>query len=388
MNAVTRSAALLALLAACGQDPPPPPEPLPVSALSAGPVEWNAKKLAVGTVAAVAELGDDTLVLSSQGALVFTGGVLLSSDATVRAWRQAAVIPAGDLSGDWMAGVDGAGAVRRLRDRSAMESVSDRYGLKGVKVRDVVSLGAGRVAFALEPAGLAVADGERVLRYDGDYAGLAGGGGKAASLVEGGVRVLDPASGAARTYPLPGAAALAFDASGKLLAAAGSALYAEDGDALRSIYEAGAPITALAAAGASVWLAVGDTLAIVDEAGLRRGAPGLLPAGAALRGSPSGDVWALASGKLLRYAEASAAGEDEEQWKKTVLPVFSRLCSLCHLPRGSSGIDLSTYKAWASRRALMTQRVLQGKPTPMPPAGAGALTAAERDALTAWLSKQ
>jgi mono/diheme cytochrome c family protein len=73
-------------------------------------------------------------------------------------------------------------------------------------------------------------------------------------------------------------------------------------------------------------------------------------------------------------------------WQKTVLPTFTRLCSLCHLPGGTSGIDLSTYPTWASRRALINQRVLVGKPTPMPPSGAGKLTADEQAALQAWVA--
>ena len=178
-----RGAAVLfsaaALLAACGDDVVSPV--LPVSALAAGEVEWNAKGLAVGKVAAVAELGDDTLVLSDQGALVFTGGVLLSSDAITKRWRQAAVIPAGDLAGEWLTAVDGAGALRRLRNRSTMETISDRYGLGGSPVRELAPLGGGRVAFALEQGGLAVADGQTVKRYDGEFRGLAGGGGRAST---------------------------------------------------------------------------------------------------------------------------------------------------------------------------------------------------------------
>jgi len=119
---------------------------------------------------------------------------------------------------------------------------------------------------------------------------------------------------------------------------------------------------------------------------MRRSPPGKAPAGGKLFGSPTGDLWVLNNGALTRIAEVSPGGMDQDQWKQTVLPLFTRLCSLCHLPGGSSGIDLSTYSAWTARRALVGQRVLVGKPTPMPPAGAGTLTSDDRAALQAWVN--
>lgn len=96
----------------------------------------------------------------------------------------------------------------------------------------------------------------------------------------------------------------------------------------------------------------------------------------------------LQGGALQRFGEEPTGGADQLLWQKTVLPIFTRLCSLCHLPGGTSGIDLSTYPHWVSRRALINQRVIVGKPSPMPPAGAGQLTADELAALMAWVASQ
>src|SRR5690606_15190857 len=104
----------------CGEPPLPG---LMEQPLALHEVAWNPKGAPVGKVADVAELDDDTLILSDQGALVFTGGVLLASDAAVRDFRAAAVLPAGDKTGKWLVTLDKDGGMRRLRSRSSLEEI-------------------------------------------------------------------------------------------------------------------------------------------------------------------------------------------------------------------------------------------------------------------------
>lgn len=383
--------ALAALLAACGDNSGGGGDGVMLRSgtLALQPVAWNVNKIATGKVAGVAEVYDDLALFSDQGVQVFSSGVLFASDAAVKSWRGAAVVPAGDLSGDWAMGVAGDGRVLRLRNRSVMEDVSARYGLVGTAIREVTALGSGMVAFAYDK-GLAVANGVDVTRYDGAFTALAGGGGSVAAVDGEKLRVFAPRDGASRVYALPGLVGAAFDPGGKLVAATASQIYLEVGGELRARYAADQPIRGLVGTASGVWLMMGDSLALLRGDEVRRGPAGALTgaaagAGARLLASPSGDAWVLADGTLSRFAEDDGAGQDKELWRKNVLPMFGRLCAVCHLPGGSAGIDMSTYDTWTSRRAVVQQRVVVGKPTPMPPAGAGALTAAETAALKEWL---
>jgi hypothetical protein len=382
--------ALCAALCACGDQEPLPPPVLMETPLKIQPVEWNGKQVAVGKVAAVAELYDDTVVFSDQGALIFTSGLLIGSDAAVTAWKGATVIPAGDLSGEWLAAIDGMGRVRRLRNRSIMEDVSDRYGLKDVPVEEVAALGGRLVGFVLRDS-VAVADTDTVTRYPVSLRGVSASGGRAAAVVGDVVRVFDTATRLPREYPVKGAVAVAFDNMDRLIVASPDTLYRENAEGTLErihVITDGPPFRALVRAGLSLWAAIGDSLALLSDRELRRTTGGVLPADMRLLGSPSGDLWLLSGGALSRIAEDGGGGADQDRWKKTVLPIFTRLCSLCHLPGGSAGIDLSTYKSWADRRALMDLRVVQGKPSPMPPAGAGMLTPDEMEALKAWIANK
>lgn len=378
----------------------------------AGPVQiqnlsWNAKSIPVGAVAAAADLYDDNVIFSDLGALVFTSGVLLATDANYKGWQSAAVIPAGDLSGQWLVGVDDGGRVLRLKNRSALEDVSDRYGLVGKRTREAVSLGKDSLtAFALDGE-VAIADGQKVSRYSLDLTGLTGAGGRLAGLTaDGAVRVLDRSQPERPPleYRLPNEkpVAVALDATARLLIATENRLYAESqgpGSDLTLLLDVSASpdlegtgenshIQSLLASGVAVYLAVDRLVIEIVGDQLRRSQPGLVPSDAKLLPASSGQFYALSpsQGALLRLGVEAQGGPSELEWQRSVLPIFSRLCSLCHLPGGSASIDLSTFQSWDTRRMLMDQRVLQGKPSPMPPAGAGTLTAEEQAALRAWLA--
>jgi mono/diheme cytochrome c family protein len=68
--------------------------------------------------------------------------------------------------------------------------------------------------------------------------------------------------------------------------------------------------------------------------------------------------------------------------------VFTRVCSQCHLPGGSAGIDLSFYGAWVERRAQIGKSVVDRAQPVMPPSGAPQLTDAEIAAVKAWVEGQ
>jgi mono/diheme cytochrome c family protein len=137
----------------------------------------------------------------------------------------------------------------------------------------------------------------------------------------------------------------------------------------------------------SVWLALGGTLAVVCGEQVLRGTSAGLPPGARLAGSPSGDVWTMSEDELQRVGDPAGTGADAVSWRKQLLPIFDRLCQACHLPAGSAHIDLSTYSAWAARRAAVGKRVVERTPSPMPPAGSGMLTAEELEAVRVWAAR-
>lgn len=383
----------LLLLAPLGSQPgcePPPPPTLPAGeGFRLTELGWNSKNLDFGRIAAVAELYDDTLILADSGAVVLTSGVPLATDATVKSWSRAAVLPAADLSGSWAVAIDGNGALRRLKNRSVMEDVSDRYGLAGTRVSELAALGSGGAAFSLGSE-LAIADGNTVTRMDGALGLLTGFQGRAAGVLGDKLRVVDTKAQVARDFALGAPTGVVFDEGGKLLVSTADALYQEsDTGALQKIHASAAePIRGMTRAGTSVWLRLGDSLALLQDGALRRAEASdpnaMLPGDAQLFGSASGDLWTLSDGKLRLLAEDSGGGADQDLWRRNAQPIFARLCATCHLPGGSSGINLSTYATWAARRAYIAQRVLQGRPSPMPPAGAGTLTEEERAALQVW----
>lgn len=378
------SALALALATGCGEAQLPAGDSFKLSELA-----WNSKNVDFGPISGVTEIYDDTLVLSGSGAVVLTSGVQLALDARVKSWGAVSVLPAADLSGSWAVAIDDKGSLRRLKNRSVMEDISDRYGLVGVPVRELAPMGQQGAVFALDGQ-LAVADGQTVTRYDGAYTQVAGATDRVAGIADGKVRLLDAKNKTTQDLEVGTPTALLFDENDKLVVATSDALYRESSDgAMQKIHSSkDAPIRGLVRAGTSMWMVLGDSLALVQDGKLRRAAEddvnAVIPADAKLFGSSSGDLWTVSSGKLRLLAEDSGGGADQDLWRRNVQPIFSRLCATCHLPGGSSGIDLSTYALWAARRSRMVVRVLDGKPTPMPPAGAGTLTAEERVALKAW----
>lgn len=350
-----------------------------------------------GKVAAVAESGDDVAVFSDTGLFLWSSGSTAGSDSSVRTWQAAAAVPALGFPGQWLLGVDDGGRVYRLHSGAAfsLEDVTARYVLTDKPVREVAALGNGQVVFALADK-LALTDGQNLKLFDLSLRHIVGGPTRLAAYDETGVSLWDPQSGALRQFAQPGVIGVAFAPDGTLWAATAQRLFTEskgeNRTALVPIHEFTPPqaVTSLAGAARGIWVGLGDTLALVrDGQLLLPEASPMLPADTRLIGSASGDVWTVASGAgtLGRYGEASGGGADLTIWRQQLVPIFNRLCQACHLPGGSARIDLSTYSSWAHLRTAISVRVVERKPTPMPPLSVGMLKPEELAAVQAWVGR-
>lgn len=341
-------------------------------------VQWNVSNTDTGHVSSVAEIADDVVVFGDKGALVFAGGALAMADMTVTAWQPVATsIPAADGTGTWLVAVSAAGRVLRLRGRTAMEDVSDRYGLLQSNVTGVAS-GGGQFAVFSSDAGIAISDGVTVHMLDGALSGLAASQHRAAGITpDGRVRVIDLQTRTATEYDANHPIAVAFDAAGMLWVETAHELYSELKGALEPVYQDHNVLHGLAFGGGRLWFASGTDLGFATKDAVMRG-PANVPADATLFASATGDVWVVSQGALSRYGVPVSG--DEASWRKSVLPVYARVCSQCHGPGGSSGIDLSTYTSWAARRQDIYSRVFVAKTMPQNQT----LTADDAAALSAW----
>jgi mono/diheme cytochrome c family protein len=377
--------AAAALMGCGGEDAPAGIVEVLAQPFTVRPVDWNPTAVNVGEVAAVAEIGGILAVLGNNGASVFSGGVLTATDASVKGWTGASVIPAADGNGTWIAGVDLGGRVLRLRGGMYFEPVSDLYGLEDEAVLHVSALGKSTVAFAMSGE-LAVTDGVTVTRYDvATYTGLAGANGRAATAGGGEARIFEAASASEITHLVPGAEQAVFDAAGRLVVRTADAIYAEDaqgGMGLRYKAKVGA-LRELAASDVRVWAIEGTELLSVEVNSVLRTEGAGVSATARLVGSPSGDVWSLDGGALSRFAAETGDSEDRGIWEKDVQPVYLASCTPCHEPGGQAGTDLSTYGAWVARREVIKERVVTAKT--MPPTGIE-FTEDERAAIEGWIA--
>lgn len=355
---------LASALAACGSDVPPTVTPAEAGSFSVNAVQWNVDGSEPGQVTAVAETGGNVAVFSDKGALVFAGGALATSDATVTSWQRAATtITAPDSLESWVVASGADGHLYRLRALRTLEDVSDRFGLLDAKIVSIAAGSSPWIVFGLED-GIAVSNGKNVIRYDGALTGLSAFGSRAAGILgNGSVRVIDLATMKAVDYKVPGAKATAFDAKGDVWVETEHELFKEGTSALDAAYRDDALVLhGLTFGGGNLWFGAGTELGMVSSDGKVSLAKADIPADAVLYGSPSGDVWTLSAGTLARYGVPLTG--DEADWRTNVLPVYARVCSQCHAPGGSSNIDLSTYDSWAQRRQVIYQRVNVAKNMP------------------------
>jgi hypothetical protein len=348
-----------------------------VAPLTVVQVDWNPGKADVGKVAAVADAGGEIAVFGDRGASSFVGSAFVANDASIRSWRAATTIPAPDGNGSWLVAVDGEGKLHRLRGRSVLEDISGRWGLSQTKVVDVASMGLGRVVFALGTEA-AIADGDRVARYDLPFTAVAGGAGRGIGLASGHLRAFRPTHESDDTWSLEGARFVAMSGEGRMFAANDRAVYAEDAaGTLRRVFTAKAEIHGLCASDGRTWFADGSELGVIESDRVAVTSGAKIDPTAHLSASPTGDVWTLANGTLTRYGTVRAAS----LWDQIIAGIHARVCAGCHGPNGSAGVDLSTAARWDGKRAAIEKRVLEEKS--MPPPGTPIIDA-DRAAIAAW----
>jgi len=375
-----RAVTLAIALGGCSGTGPKASWPVSPIPLAIGEVAWNPSHFDVGTVSAVTEDGDDFIVFSSKGASVFSSGAIAAVDPSVVDWRSASLLPAAGASGTWPSGVDAKGRVYRLRARSTLEDISDRYGLASEAVRAALPLGGSWIAFVLETS-IAVADGAMVVRYDLEGTRGASGAAKRVAVLGTGGRVLvlafEPPT--LTTFTVPGALATAIDSGGHVLVQTADTIQEQGESGPSLVYRAAGPdLHGLATSGNRVWFGEGTKLGTLERHGVALGPAGEIAPGASLLASPSGAIWTLSGGKLARH-EIAATG-DEGVWQSTVRPIYAHVCSACHNRGGTAGIDFSTYDAWAARRSRIYDRVVVQKDMPQ----GGTLPDADIGAIGAW----
>jgi hypothetical protein len=385
MNGVRNAACCLLLaLGACGAQTS---SDKPSWSMAKAPLElqtqdWNPTHTELGRIVAVAEAGDGTLLFGDQGVTLVAGGAVAANDASVNHWQSAGQISAADGSGVWAVGIDADGKLYRWRAGTSLENISDRYGLLSDAVLSVAAMKGPYVAFALKDA-VAVADGAHVTRFDVPTGrSLAAQAQRVAAVAsDGSVRVLDAATHTLSTLALDDAGSSAF-LQGQLLVQTPSALYAEHAGELTLLHRATSPLHGMVVSGERLWFVQGRELCTVDKAEIACAAADGVSGNSTLFGSVSGDVWVLTDGHLARYG--LPAQGDEAVWRTNAFSVYARVCSSCHAPAGSSGIDLSTYQRWHDKRDMIYKRVIMDRT--MPPDRA--LSDDDRKTLEAWAQPQ
>jgi cytochrome c5 len=270
--------------------------------------------------------------------------------------------------------------VHRVRARSTLEDVSDRYGLSDDAVQMAFALGGSLVAFVLDQS-IAMADGKTVERYAVEAtSGASGGVKRVAALGAGGrVVVLDVEPETLTIFSVPSAMATAIDAEGHVFVQTAQSIHElrQDGPAL--VYRStSANLHGFVTCGGRVWFGEGTKLGALEARKVGISASDVISAEASLLTSPSGALWTISAGKLSRF-EVPATG-DEGVWQTTVRPIYAHTCSACHKRGGTANIDLSTYAAWAERRSRIYDRVVVRKDMPQ----GGTLADADIEAIRAW----
>jgi len=387
---------LSSLAMACGGAPAAYGKKVAVSELAVRKVAFNASGAPLGNVRAVAETGDLVCVFADDGATVFVSQAPVATDRSVTGWKSAAVVAPSSASPQ-VIGVDSQGKVHVLRGQRSFDDVSDRFGLGGKPVHAVTALANGGVLFA-SPTGVVFADNGRVTSFLSPHlTELAPHGSGFLGREDGGVYLFDLPSHGGRKFPLPGVTHVASTSKGDVVVTTKNALYQMDADgALSLLYAAdGDTLHGLAASGDTIWFADGEELGALDQGHVRETSGIKIPKDAELSSSPKGDVWVMGGGALTRYAASLApvapgptptgpgpsAPPAADPWRDSLSAVFARNCSSCHLPSGSSGVNLSSFDRWQAEKKDIHERVVVKHD--MPPQG-HVLSDADREAIRAY----
>jgi mono/diheme cytochrome c family protein len=356
-----------------------------VGPLSVHEVAWNPTQAAVGQVRAVAEASGVTSVFADTGVTILSAGAVVAVDRSGTDWVDAAVIPGADGSPRWIVGLSRDGRLYRLKNNSAFEDVSARYGLEDERVRAITPLGDGRVGFLLTQQ-IAIADGNQVQFFRApQFTNLLGGAGYYAGLEGTGLFLSDDRGAQARRYVLPGLTHAALGADAQFYASTPRAIYfaAPRAELSLAFDSQSSNVHDLVTAQDTVWFADGRELGVVQTDHVLETNSHPIAADAKLAPTASGDVWAISSGVLRRFSRGSSSPDRAALWVSNIAPIFARVCAACHEPGGVSGVDLSSADAWEAERAEIRERVVNTRT--MPPQGHD-LPAADRAVIAGWSS--
>lgn len=366
-----------------GVKPTPTETPWPMAdePLLMAEVDFNPQRFELGIVKSVADGGDRVAVFGDHGAVVLADGKIVASDASIKAWRAAAVVPAADGGDHWYVAIDDGGRVQQMQLRGRLTDVSDRYGLREDNVQNVVPLGGLYVAFALDSA-VAVADGAHVQRYDAGVAISFTGGAKIIAGVdpEGKAHLVDPDAATSIEIPLTAVTATALTPEGRLFVATEREIWLVDRQGKASLVHRAndATIRSLVAGGDRVWFAEGSDLFAIDREKIARSVGVDVQTDSQLLAATSDRIWLLNNGTLALFRTNTS--EQDGLWETTIQSIYANKCSNCHAPGASSGIDLSSAEAWQERRGRIVDRVLVQMN--MPPSAP--LNAIDLEAVRAW----
>lgn len=357
--------------------------------LQVEPVKVAADPGALGHVRGVAELSGSFVVFGDKGAVAVQASLPSASDDTIKTWADgAATVLAADGSGRWPISVDDQGRVLRLREDGRLEEIGPRYGVSvGERVRAVVPADDSTFVIVLEAQVIAVDVAHATTRrYDtGPLDHVSATSGYVAGTTATEVRVLDLAAGKSTNYDVIGPIATTFDESHHVVVMTDHALLRQvDGRSSLEVIAERPKLHGLTRTPDRVWFGAGTDLWALDQTGVKIARGVALPGDATLSGSASGDVWVLAAelARVKTVTTTQAGGGEnatEAAWTTEILPIYQGVCSSCHGPGGSAGIDLSTYEGWVARRAVIRARVVDQKNMPPKPKE---LTAEQLDAIT------
>lgn len=369
--------ALVAALVGCAGQEDAPTGSLETMVLRT--VDWNPAKADVGGVNAVVDAGDTSYLFGQKGVTLMTGGAPRAVIPDTSTWIAAAAIPSADGTGTWVVGLTDKGRLLRVRATMTLEDVGERWGLEKDAIKSVVAVDETRVAFGLA-GGFALADGKAVTRYEGPASGVVRGGGKRLAFLAGsGVRVVSVPALTAVDYPLPNAVDVAVDARGLVVTAADGLWVERAGNLVLRVEGAFGP---LSVAGKTTWTTTGGELVTLSDTGLAKSSGAALDPGVKLFGAPNGDLWLAATSlRRVSYGTASAALAD---WTATMQPIYAKVCSGCHAPGGTAGLDLSSYAGWVKNRTRIQQAVVVDKT--MPPKSR-TFSDEDRAAIAAWVAR-
>jgi hypothetical protein len=381
--------ALAVLVAACTGAPVRPVVQLATTAV-----------LPAGRVDQIVEQGDAVYVFERERIAIVRGGTVATViqipivPATeirpAQIWTSAASIPALDGDGRWVVATRWDGALVRVTASGELERIDDRFQPRASEKIALVRGASSTIALGLEHALAVSTDAKHVSRYavTGE---LAVGKDRLALATTTGIELWDLPHATRVTFAVRGHPGFLASRLGhpRLVVIGDAAVWVENASKLVRI-DAPHPAKTFSAviSGDRLWARAADQLYVLDGDHFTRTSI-TVPALAELLGSPSGDVWLNKrtmtyggpSGVALeRYSIARTL--EDPRWQTAVAPVFSRVCSHCHLPGGSADLDLSTAAAWAANRDEIADRVMVSRT--MPPAGT-TLSDADLQAVAGWL---